>query len=57
MVAFDQPVRRAVLQDFVAAIRTQAEPAVSGRSALQVHRLMVALMASSSSAAIVSLTA
>lgn len=57
MLAFEQQAHRAVLQDFVAAIRTQAEPAVRGRSALRVHRLMAALMASSASAASVALTA
>lgn len=57
MMAFDHQAHRAVLQDFVTAIRTQAEPAVTGRSALQVHRLIAAMMASSGSAAAVSLTA
>lgn len=57
MMAFDHQAHRAVLQDFVAAIRTQAEPAVTGRSALQVHRLIAAMMVSSGSGAAVSLTA
>lgn len=56
MMAFNHQAHRAVLQDFVAAIRNQTAPAVTGRSALQVHRLIAALMASSASAAAVSLT-
>jgi UDP-N-acetyl-2-amino-2-deoxyglucuronate dehydrogenase len=57
MMAFDHQAHRAVLQDFVAAIQNQTEPAVTGRSALQVHRLIAAMMASSGSAAAVFLTA
>lgn len=57
MMAFDHQAHRAVLQDFVAAIRNHTEPAVTGRSALQVHRLIAAMMASSGSGATVSPTA
>lgn len=55
MMAFDHLAHRAVLQDFVAALRTSVEPAVTGRSALQVHRLIAAMMASSGSGATVSI--
>jgi predicted dehydrogenase len=57
IMAFDHAFHRAVLQDFVAAIRTDTEPAVTGRSALQVQRLINAIMASSNSGAAVSLPA
>lgn len=57
MMAFDHHAHRAVLQDFVAAIRNGCEPAVSGRSALQVHRLIATLMTSAGSgAAVLTLT-
>lgn len=45
-MAFDHRPHRAVLQDFVAAIRTGRAPAVSGRSALAVHRLIDAIVRS-----------
>ncbi len=48
-MAFDQAPHRAVLQDFVHAVRSGREPAVSGRSALAVQRLIEAVMASSRS--------
>jgi predicted dehydrogenase len=54
LMAFDHHAHRAVLQDFVAAIRSDAEPAVSGRSALQVHQLIAAMMKSAGSGAAVS---
>lgn len=54
LMAFDHHAHRAVLQDFVAAIRSGVEPAVSGRSALQVHELIAALMTSAGSGAAVS---
>jgi UDP-N-acetyl-2-amino-2-deoxyglucuronate dehydrogenase len=54
-MAFDHAFHRAVLQDFVAAIRDDTEPAVTGRSALQVQRLIDAVMESSRSGAAVSL--
>ncbi|OOG47364.1 oxidoreductase [Polaromonas sp. A23] len=53
MMAFDHHAHRAVLQDFVAAIRNGGEPAVLGRSALQVHQLIAALMTSATSGAAV----
>ncbi len=46
IMAFDHQPHRAVLQDFVAAIRNHTEPAITGRSALQVHRLIAAIMES-----------
>jgi UDP-N-acetyl-2-amino-2-deoxyglucuronate dehydrogenase len=55
IMAFDHAFHRAVLQDFVAAIRDGRDPAVSGRSALQVQRLIAAIIASSGSGAAVSL--
>lgn len=55
IMAFDHAFHRAVLQDFVAAIHNGTEPSVSGRSALQVQRLIEAMMASSNSGAAVSL--
>lgn len=57
MMAFDHHAHRAVLQDFMAAIRNGGEPAVSGRSALQVHQLIAALMTSASSGTAVSILA
>jgi len=55
IMAFDHAFHRALLQDFVAAIRNNTEPSVTGRSALQVQRLINAIMASSASGAAVSL--
>lgn len=46
LMAFDHGPHKAVIEDFVSAIRTGAQPAVSGRSALAVHRLIDAMMAS-----------
>jgi UDP-N-acetyl-2-amino-2-deoxyglucuronate dehydrogenase len=57
IMAFDHAFHRALLQDFVAAIRNNTEPSVTGRSALQVQRLINAIMASSASGAAVSLQA
>jgi UDP-N-acetyl-2-amino-2-deoxyglucuronate dehydrogenase len=57
IMAFDHAFHRALLQDFVAAIRKGTEPSVTGRSALQVQRLIDAIMASSASGAAVSLQA
>ena len=54
-MAFDHAFHRAVLQDFGAAIRKQTEPAITGRSALQVQRLIAAIMESSALGAAVSL--
>jgi UDP-N-acetyl-2-amino-2-deoxyglucuronate dehydrogenase len=53
MMAFDHHAHRAVLQDFIGAIRKGCEPAVSGRSALQVHQLIAAMMKSAGSGAAV----
>lgn len=55
LMDFDHAFHRAVLQDFVNAVRQHAEPSVTGRSALQVHRLIAALMESSNRDAAVSL--
>lgn len=49
-MAFDHGPHRAVLQDFANAIRENTKPSVSGSSALQVHRLIAAMMESSSKA-------
>jgi UDP-N-acetyl-2-amino-2-deoxyglucuronate dehydrogenase len=46
-MAFDHAPHRAVLEDFANAVRENAELSVSGRSALQVHRLIAAMMESS----------
>ena len=46
LMAFDHGPHKAVIEDFVSAIRTGAQPAVSGRSALAVQRLIEAMMAS-----------
>lgn len=54
-MAFDHAFHRAVLQDFVAAIRSDTQPAVTGRSALQVQRLINAMMTSSRTGAAVSI--
>ena len=50
-MAFDHAPHRAVLQNFVSAIRNGTAPSVSGRSALEVHRLIDAMMVSSRKAA------
>jgi predicted dehydrogenase len=46
IMAFDHDAHRTVIADFLAAVRDGREPAVSGRSALDVHRLIAAIMAS-----------
>ncbi|MCO5063034.1 MAG: Gfo/Idh/MocA family oxidoreductase [Rhizobiaceae bacterium] len=43
-MAFPHQHHRAVLQDFVSAIREGREPKVSGREALKVHRLIDAIL-------------
>ncbi len=48
-MAFDHAAHRAVLKDFFEALRDGRAPAVSGRSALAVHRLIDAIMASARS--------
>lgn len=54
-MAFDHAFHRAVLQDFVSAIRNDTAPSVTGRSALQAQRLINAMMESSHRGAAVSL--
>jgi UDP-N-acetyl-2-amino-2-deoxyglucuronate dehydrogenase len=49
IMGFDHGPHRAVIGDFLTAIRTATEPAVSGRSALRVHEVIDAIMASSGS--------
>ncbi len=55
LMAFDHQAHRAVLSDFVQAIRTNGEPTTSGRSALRVQQLIAAMIESSSRAAAVCL--
>ena len=43
-MAFDHAPHRAVIQDFLEAVRDARAPAVTGRSALGVHRLIDAIM-------------
>lgn len=52
-MAFDHAAHRAVLEDFVAAVQTGRQPAVSGRSALMVQRVIEAIVASSATGAAV----
>lgn len=49
IMGFDHGPHRAVIADFLAAVKSGAEPAVSGRSALGAHRLIDAIMVSSRS--------
>jgi len=46
VMAFDHHAHQAVITDFLQAIRSGGSPAVSGRSALKVHRLIDALTVS-----------
>ncbi len=46
VMAFDHHAHQAVIADFLQAIRSGGSPAVSGRSALKVHRLIDALTVS-----------
>ncbi|HEY3049570.1 MAG TPA: hypothetical protein VGJ72_19165 [Polaromonas sp.] len=55
LMAFDHHARRAVLHDFVTALRTNSESAVTARSALQVRRLIAAMIESSNSEVAVSI--
>ena len=55
VMAFDHHAHQAVIADFLQAIRSGSTPAVSGRSALQVHRLIAALTESAQSGRAVSL--
>ncbi|MDP2677582.1 MAG: Gfo/Idh/MocA family oxidoreductase [Rhodoferax sp.] len=48
-MAFDHAAHRAVLQDFLDAVRQGREPAVTGRSALAAQQVIEAIMASSRS--------
>lgn len=48
-MAFDHAPHRAVLQDFIQAVRAGRTPGVCGRSALGVHRLIDTIMASARS--------
>jgi UDP-N-acetyl-2-amino-2-deoxyglucuronate dehydrogenase len=48
-MAFDHAAHRAVLQDFLAAVRQGREPAVSGRSALAAQQVIEAILASARS--------
>ncbi len=54
-MAFDHAPHRAVLQDFVHAVRSGNLPATSGRSALAVQRVIEAILASSRSGTSVAL--
>ena len=49
-MAFDHAAHRAVLKDFIDAVRHDREPAVSGRSALMAQQVIEAIMASAQSA-------
>lgn len=55
IMAFDHAFHRAVLKDFVTAIRDDTEPSVTGRSALQVQRLIAVMMESSNKGCAVSI--
>lgn len=55
LMGFDHAGHRAVLQDFLQAITQQRPPLTSGRSALQVQRLIDAIVRSSSAGTAVSL--
>jgi predicted dehydrogenase len=46
-MAFSHGPHRALIEDFLEAVRTSREPRVSGRSALAVHALIDAILASS----------
>jgi predicted dehydrogenase len=48
-MAFDHAAHRAVLQDFIDAVRQGREPAVTGRSALAVQQVIEAIMVSAQS--------
>ncbi|HSN80790.1 MAG TPA: Gfo/Idh/MocA family oxidoreductase [Rhodoferax sp.] len=48
-MAFDHGAHRAVIKDFIDAVRQGREPAVTGRSALATQQLIEAIMASSQS--------
>jgi predicted dehydrogenase len=46
-MAFDHGAHRDVIADFAAALVQGREPAITGRSALTVHRLIDAILTSS----------
>jgi UDP-N-acetyl-2-amino-2-deoxyglucuronate dehydrogenase len=48
-MAFDHGAHRAVIKDFIDAVRQGREPAVTGRSALAAQQVIEAIMASSRS--------
>ena len=54
-MAFDHAPHRAVLQDFIRAVQAGRAPAITGRSALAVQRVIEAIMASSRSGTSVAL--
>ncbi|HEX5697346.1 MAG TPA: Gfo/Idh/MocA family oxidoreductase [Rhodoferax sp.] len=54
-MAFDHGAHRAVIKDFIDAVRLGREPAVTGRSALAAQQVIEAIMASSRSALAVTL--
>ena len=54
-MAFDHAAHRAVLQDFIQALQTGRDPAVSGRSALAVQDVIEAIMLSARSGGTVTL--
>lgn len=54
-MGFTHAWHRAVIQDFALAVLEGREPAVSGRSALHVHRLIDALLLSSAERRVVGL--
>jgi predicted dehydrogenase len=56
-MAFDHGPHRSVLQDFIRAVRSGTPPAVTGRSALDVQRVIDAIMRSARSGHTVSLGA
>lgn len=55
-MGFDHAAHRAVLQDFVRAVRSGTAPSVTGRSALNVQRVIAAIMSSSQNAETVPLS-
>lgn len=56
-MAFNHDAHRAVLQDFLTAVQNQTQPAVTGKSALAVQRVIEAIMQSSKQGVTVSLGA
>lgn len=52
-MGFDHAAHRAVLQDFVRAVRSGTAPSVTGRSALNVQRVIEAIMTASQKAGVV----